>query len=74
MTLKQIYPVKNNQLVITLPASFGNKKKVMVTVNEVPDALEKKYRLMRKAASDALLQQDIKEVADDFDDIDSETV
>lgn len=66
MTLRQVYTVKNNRLVIDLPAGMRGRKKVLVTVEDALDEREEKLLLMAQAASDPLFLADVKEVADDF--------
>jgi hypothetical protein len=72
MTIKQIYDVTDNHLVINLPKSFQSKKRVMVTVDDEINARERKIALMKLALSDKMLQDDINEIADDFKFVDAE--
>lgn len=74
MTHKQIYEVNNNQLIITLPASFKNKKKVLVIVDDSVDVKASKLALLRSALSDPLFLADIKEINEDFDSIDNDLI
>jgi hypothetical protein len=73
MSFKEIYDVpKNHQLTIHLPQNFPSKQKVVVTVEEVSPSKKDKLKLMKKAASDPLYIQDMKDVNSDFDLIDNE--
>jgi len=74
MTLRQICDVVNNQLLITLPDSFRDKKKVLVIVNDNVDNRASKIELFKKASVDPLFNADIKEIDDDFKAIDDETL
>ncbi|MBK7149724.1 MAG: hypothetical protein IPH78_13140 [Bacteroidetes bacterium] len=75
MSFKEIYDVpKNHQLTIHLPQRFPSKQKVVVTVEEVPLSKKQKLKLMKKAASDPLYIQDMKEVNSDFDSINNESL
>ncbi len=74
MTLKQIYEVKNNQLIINLPAGFKNKKKVLVIVDDSVDVISDKMAAMKTAATDPLFLADIQQVKEDFDAADTETL
>ena len=74
MTLRQICEVVNNQLLITLPDSFKDKKKVLVIVNDNLDNRSLKLELLKKASTDPLFNDDIKEINDDFKLIDGETL
>jgi hypothetical protein len=73
MSFKEIYDVpKNHQLTIQLPQNFPSHQKVVVTVEEVPLSKKEKLKLMKKAATDPLYMQDLKEVNSDFDSINNE--
>ena len=75
MTLKHIYEISNNnQLIITLPDTFKNKKRVLVTVDDLIDSKTLKMELLKQASNDPLFLSDIKEINDDFNHIDSETL
>ena len=50
MTLKQIFDVKNNRLIIDLPKSFKDIKKVMVTVEDEINEREIKILLLKQAS------------------------
>lgn len=73
MTIKHIYEINNNnQLIITLPDTFKNKKKVLVTVDDLIDSKAFKLELLKQASNDPLFLSDIKEINDDFNHIDNE--
>jgi hypothetical protein len=74
MTLRRVYEVKNNRLIINLPDNFKDKKKVLVTVDDAVDTKAEKISLMESAASDPLFMADIKEINDDFGGIEHETL
>jgi hypothetical protein len=72
MTLRQVYTVKNDRLVIDLPAGMRGRKKVLVTVEDALESEEEKMLLLAQAATDPLFLADVKEVTNDFKDIDQE--
>lgn len=72
MILRQVFDVINNQIVITLPAEFRGRKKVLVTVDDRVEQHLKNMELMCMAASDPLFLADIREVDEDFSLIDNE--
>jgi molybdopterin biosynthesis enzyme MoaB len=74
MTIRQVYKVENNQLIIQLPDSFKGKSKLMVTVDDSVDTKVEKLNLLKNAASDPLFLSDILEISDDFSHIDSEKI
>ena len=74
MTVRQICDVINNQLLIKLPDSFKGKKQVLVILNDSVDDRTSKYELLKLASVDPLFNADIKEINDDFNAIDSETL
>ncbi len=74
MTLKQICDVKNHQLIISLPDSFTDKKKVLVTIEDDFETHADKITLLKLASSDPLFLSDVKEVSDDFNSIEHETL
>jgi hypothetical protein len=75
MSFKEIHDVhKNHQLTINLPESFPSKQKVVVTVEEVTLSKKDKLKLMKRAASDPLFIQDMKDVNSDFDLINNESL
>ncbi len=60
MVVRQFCEVKNNQLFISLPINFKDKKKVLVIVDDAPSIQSKKQLLMKKAALDPLFWQTAK--------------
>ena len=73
MTYSQIYKISDTKLIITLPAGFQNKE-VLVTVADVANSNTDKKAMMKLAASDPLYLSDLKEVNDDFEAIEHETL
>src|SRR5580693_2000302 len=68
MTLRKIIEIPlNHQLIISLPENFRSKKKVLVTVDEIPEEKTNKMDLMLKASKDLLYLSDMNEVNKDFD-------
>ena len=74
MTFRLVCAVKNNQIIVTLPPNFGDKKEVTVVVDDFVDTKAKKIELLRNATKDALFLADIKEINQDFDSIDHENL
>ena len=74
MTYKIVCLVNNNQVVVTLPPDFSNKKQVTVIVDDQVDNKAKKLEMMKIASNDPLFLSDIKEVHDDFDSIENESL
>jgi hypothetical protein len=74
MTIKQIYEIKNNQLIINLPEGFKNQQKVLVTIDEIKNNKAEKIALLKLAANDPQFLADMEEVNSDFDVIDNETL
>ena len=74
MTYKIICPVKNNQVTITLPPHFNDKKHVTVYVDDQVDSKSQKLETLKMAQNDPLFLADIKEVQQDFNSIDHETI
>jgi len=72
MTYRIVCEIKNNQVVITLPPNFEHKNQVVVYLEDESDSFQKKMDLMRQASTDPLFLADLNEVAEDFDNIDSE--
>ena len=66
MTLRQVYTVVNNQLVITLPDSFKGKSKLTVTVDDLVDIQAEKFVMLANATKDPLFISDIMEISEDF--------
>jgi hypothetical protein len=74
MTYRIVCPVNNNQIVVTLPPDFSNKKHVTVYVDDQVDIKAQKIEMLKIASNDPLFLADIKEISDDFDSIDNETL
>ena len=74
MTLRIICEVKNNQVSLTLPADFSHDGKVTVIVDDQIDNKTKKMDLLKAASVDPIFLADIKEIQDDFDIIDSDSL
>ena len=72
MTVRQVYNISNNQLVIELPEKFKGKEKVMVTLDDHVDSKVEKLLMLQKASEDPLFILDIKEINDDFGAIENE--
>jgi hypothetical protein len=62
MTFERTYEIQNNQLIITLPNSFRNKKRVRVIVEDVDQHHSDKINLLKKASTDPLFLSDINEI------------
>ena len=77
MTYRQLYKITDTTLVITLPLAFKNKQ-VLITIDDkvTPRASggKDKIALMKLAAKDPLYLSDLKEVNDDFEGIEHETL
>lgn len=74
MTYKIICPVKNNQVIVTLPPDFYDKKQVTIYVDDQVDTKFQKLEALKMAMNDPLFLADIKEIQQDFDSIDHETI
>jgi hypothetical protein len=74
MTYKQVCVVNNNQVVVTLPPDFGNKRQVTVLIDDQVDIREQKLALLKDASEDPLFLSDISEINRDFDAIDNEAI
>jgi len=75
MTLKQVLTVKDNLLIVKLPPRFTTGKRVVVTVEDEQKVNRKqKLALLKRSTNDPLFQSDIREVANDFDPIDDESI
>ena len=74
MTIKIVCPVKNNQVVVTLPPDFTGKKQVTIYVDDQVDNRSEKLEALKQASTDPLFLADIKEIKDDFEIIDHETL
>lgn len=74
MTYKIVCPVKNNQIILTLPPDFRDKKQVVVYVDDQIDVKSQKLDELKMAAKDPLFLADIQEIHADFDSIEHETL
>ena len=74
MTYKVVCTVKDNQVILTLPPDFKNKKEVTVLIDDQVDTMSSKLEALKVASNDPLFLADIKEVQEDFDIIDHETI
>ena len=73
MTFKQVCQVNNNQIVVTLPPNFENRRQVTVLIDDQVDSREQKLDILKDASKDPLFLSDISEINSDFDSIDNET-
>ncbi len=72
MVYSRLYKVTDTQLIIKLPPAFKNKQ-VRVTIDD--KVMENnKIALMKLAAKDPLFLSDMKEVNNDFDGIEHESI
>lgn len=74
MTYKVVCPVKDNQVILTLPPDFKNRKEVTVYIDDQVDTKVLKLEALMVASNDPLFLTDIKEVQEDFNLIDHETI
>jgi hypothetical protein len=74
MTFERTYEIQNNQLVITLPVSFKNKKRVRVIVEDADQQYADKISLLKMASIDPLFLADIDEIKSDFQNSDKELI
>lgn len=74
MTYKIICHVKNNQIIVPLPADFLDKKQVTMYVDDQVDSRLQKLEALKKASNDTIFLADIQEIKNDFDYIDHETL
>ncbi|MBX2967689.1 MAG: hypothetical protein KF845_16225 [Cyclobacteriaceae bacterium] len=58
MTLTKIYKVEDNKVIINLPAEFRNKKKLLITVNDIDDSKNSKLSVLKQAVKDPLFLSD----------------
>ncbi|MEN9523225.1 MAG: hypothetical protein RL065_1602 [Bacteroidota bacterium] len=72
MTFSQVCQINNNQIILNLPADFSGKKSVRVIVDDELDSKSKKIALLQMAATDKLFQDDVNEIADDFDNLEND--
>jgi len=66
MTFERTYNIQNNRLIITLPNSFRNKRRVHVIVEDIDQQHSDKLNMLKNAAKDPLFLADINEVSSDF--------
>lgn len=74
MTYKIVCPVQNNQVILTLPPDFKDKNQVTVYIDDQVDLKSSKLESLKMASNDPLFLADIREVNEDFDIIDHETL
>ena len=75
MTYRQTCEIQNNnQVIITLPDQFKQKKKVRVIIEDLNDEQADKIKLLKKASKDPLFLADIDEINEDFKNIDKELI
>lgn len=74
MTFEKTYEVKNKELTIKLPKEFHSKKRVRVIIEGIDEDRYKKIKLLEKASKDPLFLSDVKEIADDFQYSDKESI
>jgi len=66
---------EDRELKIKVPDTFHVDQKVTILIKEdESDEYKKKIELMKKSVHDEAFQKDMKEVSDDFDPIDSESL
>jgi len=64
LIVKYVYNTDNKkQLLIDLPDSFRNKRRVLVVLDDSVDTRADKLELMKCAKNDLLLQADIEEIS-----------
>jgi hypothetical protein len=66
LTFIQACPLKSNQVVLTLPSDFGNKKRVTVLFDYFIDDRNLEIALLKDAINDILFLADVKEIQLDF--------
>ena len=69
MTYKIVCPVKNNQVILTLPPNFSNKKQVTVYGDDQIGLKSQKLDAWKMAANDPLPFADIRKIHADFDSV-----
>ena len=74
MALKKVYQITGNELVIHLPDTFRDKKKVLVVIDDYIDTVDNKLALLKKAASDPAFLKDLKEISEDFAAVENESI
>jgi hypothetical protein len=73
MIWKKIVRVNDQQVILDLPASF-QQKRVIIVVEDITDERATKVRLMQQAAADPLYLADLNEAQTDFRIVDDETL
>jgi hypothetical protein len=73
MTYRTTGRVKGNRVEVALPPYFPENKEVNITIDDVLDVRSEKMNLLKKAAQDPIFLADIREIQEDFEDIDPET-
>jgi hypothetical protein len=72
MSVEQIIDVpENGKVIINIPESFKQLKRVRITINELDDTLDNKIALLKKSATDPFFVADMEEVNKDFEFIES---
>lgn len=75
MMVRQVLTIKDNVLIVELPSCFTAGKRVVVTVeDEQSTSRKQKLTLLKESAKDPLFQRDIREIAEDFDPLDKESL
>lgn len=74
MTYRLVCAVNDNQITVTLPPGFGDKTQVTVVVDDFVDSKASKMEMLKNASKDTLFLSDIKEIHEDFDSIDHESL
>ncbi len=73
MIVKQIYNTNNKtQLMINLPDTFRQKRRILVVLDDSIDIKTEKLDLLKNASTDPLFLADIDSVSRDFRNVDSE--
>ncbi len=68
MTIKKMYKIEGDQLIINLPENLKSSgKKVLVIIEDYDSLTEKKIKLVKKATSDPLFLEDVSEITKDFE-------
>lgn len=75
MSYSKTYNIqKNNQLIIKLPDSFKQSRRVKVTIEDFDDEKAAKIKLLKEAAKDPLFLADVAETSVDYESIDKESL
>ena len=73
MTYRTTGRVKGNRVVVALPPYFPENKEVTITIDDALDVRTEKMNLLKKAVQDPMFLADIREIQEDFEDIDPDT-